>query len=74
VPDAIALRFRRHLPIKHAQKNKTGATMHFNVCYKGIKRFSGNLELAMRFVAEQWGSAGQAYEIGVRLQPVPAGR
>jgi hypothetical protein len=51
-----------------------GAAMHFNVCYKGIKRFSGNLELALRFVAEQWGSAGQAYEIGVRLQPVPARR
>ncbi len=48
--------------------------MHFNVCYKGIRRFSGNLELAMRFVAEQWGSAGKAYEIGVRLQPVPSGR
>jgi hypothetical protein len=74
VPDAIALRFRRRLSIKHAHKNKTGDAMHFNVCYKGIKRFSGNLELAMRFVAEQWGSAGQAYEIGVRLQPVPARR
>jgi hypothetical protein len=53
---------------------KQGHAMHFNVCYKGIRRFSGNLELAMRFVAEQWGSAGKAYEIGVRLQPVPAGR
>jgi hypothetical protein len=44
--------------------------MKFNVCHKGIRRFSGTLALAMRYVEEQWGSVSQAYRIGVRLVPV----
>ena len=41
--------------------------MQFDVCYKGVRRFRGTLELAMRYAETQWGSVGQAYEIGVRL-------
>ena len=48
--------------------------MKFTVSHKGIRRFSGSLVLAMRYVEEQWGSATQAYEIGVRLIQVPVHR
>jgi hypothetical protein len=48
--------------------------MKFAVCYKGIRKFSGSLDCAIRYLVEQWGSAAQAYEIGVRLQQVPMKR
>lgn len=44
--------------------------MQFKVCYKGISRFTGSFATVMRYLEEQWGSAGHAYEIGVRLQQV----
>ncbi len=44
--------------------------MMFRVSYKGMQRFIGRLELAYAYLAEHWGSASQAYEIGVRLERV----
>jgi hypothetical protein len=45
--------------------------MKFTIAHKGILRFSGSLTSVMGYLKEHWGSAEQAYEIGVRLIRVP---
>ncbi|MBI5900065.1 MAG: hypothetical protein HZB40_12640 [Rhodocyclales bacterium] len=44
--------------------------MMFRVNYKGMQKFIGRLELAYAYLAEHWGSASKAYEIGVKLERV----
>lgn len=44
--------------------------MMFRVKHKGIEKYLGRLELAYAYLAAHWGSASQAYELGVKLEPV----
>jgi hypothetical protein len=46
--------------------------MQFVVVYKGLRRFTGSLGAAMAFVETNWTSAAEAYEIGVKLVPLPS--
>ena len=45
--------------------------MKFTVSHKGIMQFSGSLGFVMRFIEEKWGSATQAYELGVKVIQMP---
>lgn len=44
--------------------------MMFRVNHKGIQKFIGSLQLAYAYLAENWGSASRAYELGVKLERV----
>ena len=44
--------------------------MSFRVSYKGITKHLGGLESAYEFLIRHWGSAGKAFEIGVKVEPV----
>ena len=44
--------------------------MMLRVKHKGIEIYLGRLELAYAYLAAHWGSASQAYELGVKLEPV----
>lgn len=44
--------------------------MQFKVSFKGISRFIGNLSYATRYIESHWGTVGQAYEQGVKLEPM----
>jgi hypothetical protein len=44
--------------------------MVFRVRYKGIQEFKGNLALAYAYLEKHWGSATQAYRLGVKLEAV----
>lgn len=48
--------------------------MTFRVNYKGIQKYIGQLELANAYLTKHWGSVSRAYELGVKLEPVPLGR
>ena len=45
--------------------------MQFGVCYKGMQKYVGQLDAAIAYIAKQWGSVARAYEIGVKLKPLP---
>lgn len=44
--------------------------VNFEVVFKGIRLFSGNLDAVEGFVARQWGSSETASEIGVKVVPI----
>lgn len=44
--------------------------MQFKVSFKGMSRFTGTLSFATRYIEQHWGSLSEAYEIGVKLEPV----
>lgn len=46
--------------------------MNFDVIFKGVRFFSGNLDAVTGFLARQWGSSETASELGVKLVPVLA--
>lgn len=45
--------------------------MNFDVIFKGVRFFSGNLDAVTGFLAKQWGASETASELGVKLVPVP---
>ena len=45
--------------------------MKFAVTFKGIRWYCGHLENAYRYVEQKWGSADAAWQMGVKLDPVP---
>lgn len=44
--------------------------MKFRVIYKGIQKYTGQLDLANAYLAKHWGSVSRAYEFGVKLELV----
>ncbi len=44
--------------------------MQFKVSFKGMSRFTGTLGFATSYIEKHWGSLSQAYEIGVKLEPI----
>lgn len=46
--------------------------MVFRVTYKGIQQFVGRLGAATCYLEDRWGSVAEAYEFGVKMEPIPA--
>jgi hypothetical protein len=44
--------------------------MQFKVSFKGMSRFIGSLTFATNYIEKNWGSLTQAYELGVKMEPV----
>ena len=44
--------------------------MAFRVSYKGITQHLGGLESVFEYLVRHWGSSEQAFEIGVKVEPV----
>lgn len=44
--------------------------MQFKVSFKGLHRFTGTLGFATRYIESTWGSLREAYEMGVKLEPL----
>ena len=44
--------------------------MQFKVSFKGMSQFIGSLTFATNYIEQHWGSLTQAYEIGVKMEPV----
>lgn len=58
------------MPLSLAINVSKGYAMQFKVSFKGLHRFTGTLGFATRYIESTWGSLREAYEMGVKLEPL----